>query len=325
MVQLDNHKRLAGRTTPSQSGPEALFDDADFSGCCRLADMSIEDLLSHLAAYTGRRDIDIDAAERLPADDCIRELANNDGRRHLNAIVERYSSYVSAIANNVIKRCPRNTLVDREDLVQEGTFGLMRAAVDFRPDKGMKFTSYAYKRIRAAMIDCVRLQSFAPQQTIASAHLIEATITTSSLAGTKMTPEQLIEDLQARSGKNQKYRLIREEAIKLAKTAQLRIAEVIGSKPIEVLGSTRSAPLWEIPECQDFFCYLTRNLDEEQTRLLVEHAIVGRTFEELAPARQMSRSGVHARYVRALGLVSKELKELDPALWNYAFANARRQ
>lgn len=45
--------------------------------------------------------------------------------------------------------------LDRDDLAQEGAFGLMRAAERFDPDRGIRFGSYAWPAIERRMIDAI--------------------------------------------------------------------------------------------------------------------------------------------------------------------------
>ena len=52
--------------------------------------------------------------------------------------------------------------LSREDLVSAGTIGLVKAARDFDPTKDAEFKTYAYIRIRGAVIDELRDWSFAP-------------------------------------------------------------------------------------------------------------------------------------------------------------------
>lgn len=52
--------------------------------------------------------------------------------------------------------------LSREDLVSAGTIGLIKAAKGFDPTKDAEFKTYAYIRIRGAVIDELRDWSFAP-------------------------------------------------------------------------------------------------------------------------------------------------------------------
>lgn len=49
-----------------------------------------------------------------------------------------------------------------EDMISAGTVGLVRAAHDFDPSRGVEFKTYAYIRIKGAIIDELRGWSFIP-------------------------------------------------------------------------------------------------------------------------------------------------------------------
>lgn len=52
--------------------------------------------------------------------------------------------------------------LSREDLVSAGTIGLIKAARDYDPASAAEFATYAYVRVRGAVIDELRSWSFAP-------------------------------------------------------------------------------------------------------------------------------------------------------------------
>ena len=52
--------------------------------------------------------------------------------------------------------------LSREDLISAGTIGLIKASHDYDPTKDAEFKTYAYIRIRGAVIDEMRQWSFAP-------------------------------------------------------------------------------------------------------------------------------------------------------------------
>lgn len=53
--------------------------------------------------------------------------------------------------------------VEREDLLGFGMLGLIGAADSFEPERGLKFSTYAYTRIRGAIIDELRKLDFLPR------------------------------------------------------------------------------------------------------------------------------------------------------------------
>ena len=67
---------------------------------------------------------------------------------------------VRCIAGKIAAYLPQGA--DMEDLISAGTLGLVRAARAYDPEKDAEFRTYAYIRIRGAIIDELRRRSFVP-------------------------------------------------------------------------------------------------------------------------------------------------------------------
>jgi len=70
------------------------------------------------------------------------------GRRARDRMVTANMRMVVVISKQYCRRCDH---LSQEDLMQEGTFGLIRAVEKFDPERGYKFSTYAYWWIRQAM------------------------------------------------------------------------------------------------------------------------------------------------------------------------------
>lgn len=68
--------------------------------------------------------------------------------------VTRFYPYVQSLAGYMAKRHAGR--VDKEDLVSLGAIGLMQAAERFDPSRGIKFYTFAKKRVAGAMSDGIR-------------------------------------------------------------------------------------------------------------------------------------------------------------------------
>src|SRR5687768_9421751 len=53
--------------------------------------------------------------------------------------------------------------VDRDDLFGFGMLGLIQAADSWEPGRGLKFSTYAYTKIRGAILDELRRADFLPR------------------------------------------------------------------------------------------------------------------------------------------------------------------
>ena len=63
--------------------------------------------------------------------------------------------------------------LDQEDLIESGILGLIEAAERFKEDKGVKFKTYAYHRIRGSILDYLRLQDWVPRSVREKDNLIK--------------------------------------------------------------------------------------------------------------------------------------------------------
>mgnify|MGYP006277807403 CR=1 FL=1 len=72
---------------------------------------------------------------------------------------------VNRIAHHLQARTPR--FVEVSDLVQAGMLGLISAARQYEPARCGNFEGFAYLRIKGAMIDEIRRQSYLPRSAVA--------------------------------------------------------------------------------------------------------------------------------------------------------------
>lgn len=110
--------------------------------------------------------------------------------------------------------------VDLENLESAGVLGLVEAATNFDPERGNQFKTYAYIRIRGAILDELRRNCPLPQQMMElvtrirnAYHHLEPPVTVEALVqATGLTAEQVADGLAA-------YRLTR--MVSLEKSAEM--------------------------------------------------------------------------------------------------------
>lgn len=78
-----------------------------------------------------------------------------------NRLVMQYAPLVKYVAGRLRTSLPAT--VDQSDLVSEGVFGLIDAIERFELERGLAFQTYAVPRIRGAILDAMRSQSWAPR------------------------------------------------------------------------------------------------------------------------------------------------------------------
>ena len=84
------------------------------------------------------------------------------------ALLRRYLPLVKGAASHL--RSQVSASFSREDLEQVGMMGLLEALRRYGGEPDEQFESYAFKRIRGAMLDELRRQDWRPRQTRQQAH-----------------------------------------------------------------------------------------------------------------------------------------------------------
>lgn len=79
-----------------------------------------------------------------------------------NKLVLFYAPLVKYIAGQIYSRLPPHS-VEISDLVGAGTVGLIEAVERFRPERGYKFETYAFQRIKGSIIDYLRKLDWLPR------------------------------------------------------------------------------------------------------------------------------------------------------------------
>lgn len=89
-----------------------------------------------------------------------------------NQLVMHYSYIARAVA--VQMRGITSTYAQTEDIVNEGILTLMDCIDKYSPEKGVKFESYAFMRVKCANIDFIRKQDWLPRRVRRAAREITA-------------------------------------------------------------------------------------------------------------------------------------------------------
>jgi RNA polymerase sigma factor FliA len=72
-------------------------------------------------------------------------------RMHPEDLIFAHQGLVRAIARGIHRSFP--SYIELEDLIAYGQLGLAQAARDFDPERGIQFSTFAYYRIRGAILD----------------------------------------------------------------------------------------------------------------------------------------------------------------------------
>lgn len=90
------------------------------------------------------------------------EYRDTRDREVRNRLVMAYLPLVRHLAGRIAVRLP--AFLSQEDLEGYGVFGLIEAIEKYDPSLGVDFQTYAYRRVRGAMLDELRRLSWVPRQ-----------------------------------------------------------------------------------------------------------------------------------------------------------------
>ena len=94
-------------------------------------------------------------------DEAWRSFRGDRNREARNALMLHYTGLVRMVAAKVAQGLP--SMVDRDDLVSYGMFGLMETLESYDPERGVKYETFATPRIRGSIIDELRKLDWVPR------------------------------------------------------------------------------------------------------------------------------------------------------------------
>jgi len=123
---------------------------------------------------------------------------NTDDRKAREKLLEYYLPLVKQIAHSVIKKLWSG--IEMDDLVSDGTFGVMRAIEQFDPSRGIKFETYATPVIRGAIYNGLRDLDWMPERTRARVRSLQSAMEKFMMEhGRPGTEEELARELKTTS------------------------------------------------------------------------------------------------------------------------------
>ncbi len=145
-------------------------------------------------------------------DSATQTYQRSSGKTIVERLILDNVDYVKKILSTITAGLPPN--YDKENLEQAGIVGLVETANSFDPTKGVAFRTYAFPRIRGAIIDEMRKNSPVPQKMLESIREVNAAY---EKLESPVTPEMLADYLGVSVRKIQKIL----EAMRFLKPQQL--------------------------------------------------------------------------------------------------------
>jgi RNA polymerase sigma factor FliA len=228
--------------------------------------------------------------------------------------------FVEALARRMAASMPHS--IDVSDLVQDGVLGLIDAAHRFDADRGIKFETFAERRVRGAMIDALRKDAW-PRGVRRQRRELDAA--RESLRR-ELGHEPSMADLAARVGSDEKRlsrTIVRINTIEA--TSPLATGEHFdeASLPTALVPSEPDAPdtAYEKTEVRERVRAAIRTLPARERKVIGLYYYGEVTMKQIGAEIGVNESRVSQLHARAIRRLRDALGEMNPA----KVAEMRRQ
>lgn len=217
---------------------------------------------------------------------------------------------VKSVALRLLSHLPSH--VDLEDLIGYGVLGLVKASQDFDPNKKVKFSTYAFYRIRGAILDGLRALDWLPRplrQKIQSLHLAANEL--ANTLGREPSPEELAKHLHTD---------VEEVRSLLAKAQQAEIVsleeELQDSISFEVNGIKHSSGI-EQEELREILTVAINTLDEKKRLVLTLYYYEGMNLKEIGEILGLTESRISQILSEGVSLLREKLRYIKSEMVKY--------
>jgi len=255
---------------------------------------------------------------------CAQEPVDADNHHLKTAALRAYESYRQRVPNNeqmaeflpMVRRIAQRVTtylrppLSFEDLVSAGTLGLLKAARDFDPSHQAEFETYAYIRIKGAILDELRSLSMLPpalNKQIQNAVGLSRQITQQT--GSPPTDEELADKLGITAEKLHKtYESARVQRF-ISINASAEDTPALGSILASV-GSITPDEHLERTELIDRLSEAIQQLPERQRQMILLYYHQELTMKQIAEVFEVTESRVSQLHASALFKLSVKLRGL---------------
>src|SRR5579863_7770967 len=245
----------------------------------------------------------------------VPSAAANQNRRIVASL-----PFVEALARRMAASMPNS--IDVGDLVQDGVLGLIDAAKRFDEGRGIKFETFAERRVRGAMIDALRRDAW-PRGVRRQRRELEAA---REELRRELGHEPSMADLAARVGSDEKRlsrTIVRINTIE--STSPLATGEHTdeSSLPAALVPSEPDAPdkAYEKGETRDRIRAAIQSLPWRERKVIGLYYYGEVTMKQIGAAIGVNESRVSQLHARAIRRLRDALREMNPQ----QVAEVRRQ
>ncbi len=232
-------------------------------------------------------------------------------RKPLPKSIEAYMPLVHSIASMVSgKGLPPN--IEYDDLVSDGTVGLMKAWDNFDPDRGVKFETYASYRIRGEMLDGLKNYNPVPYRVQVMVRDLAKKGINSVVRKEEEKEEKILEKKELTE---QEFKLALKRIKRIVSASALMylmsIEEMAGvGMEVPVPGETTPAAEAEFAELKTRIRKIIEGLPPQQKKVVELFFHRGINQKTIAKELDLSRPKVCRLLARAVKIIRAKLKHV---------------
>ncbi|MCB9708566.1 MAG: sigma-70 family RNA polymerase sigma factor [Myxococcales bacterium] len=213
--------------------------------------------------------------------------------------IQEHAGLVKSIAYKLKAQLDLNCELD--DLIAFGYTGLVEAKQRFDPSRGVQFNTFAYYRIRGAVLDGIRQMAYLPRRAYSQLKLAQATDLIAEPAGevAAQTPEQKSD---TKTALEHSYAILGRLSTAYIAEAMGQGEEVLAKDPERHLAHAQQVAL--VKKAVDV-------LPERERALVVGFYFENRNFDEVAKELNISKSWASRLHAKALDLLRQALEEVE--------------
>lgn len=217
-----------------------------------------------------------------------------------NRLAEQYLPLVKSIAMGLSRKMGQS--VDVDDMIADGSIGLIRAIDTFDIDRGFKFQTYATTVVRGAMLNGMRRMDWVPERVRAkNRQLHQAIDRHQAETGEAPSHEELAEELKLST--EEVYDLIANMGTSYLLSLEQPLGSEDGDASLgDMVDDDDDVPdiEFEYAEERDALRAAIGQLDEREQLIVTAHYFEGVTFDAISKVLGVSKQRVSQMHTRAM-------------------------
>jgi len=223
-----------------------------------------------------------------------------------------YLGLVKNVAGRMAMGFPKS--VELDDLVSTGVIGLIEAAKNFDPDRGVKFETFAVPRIRGAILDELRALDWVPRSTRAKSRVLDKS--TSKLENrllrhpntTELAKEMAVspEEVDATLGEVSSCSILSLDELICREDDNRQVPRI---ETIENSHASCVLEDMELRELKEYVLDAISLLSEQEKLVVALYYYEELTLKEIGAIMQISESRVSQIHTKAIMRLSEMVKE----------------